>query len=158
MTFRNQTLAHVMASRLFMVATLTVTVASGIAGAIYAARGGYYAVGYYIVPFVVIVLGGLNIKPQYAPDWSYPGGRFIGPIAVCLFVAAILGPMVLGGNPEVRHVNGPRQYVAVDHARVTEISEIEFYLLSASLPLAMNGLLLHLLLEHRWRWSRRGES
>ena len=40
MTFRNETLAHVMASRIFMVATLTVTVGSGIAGTIYATRGG----------------------------------------------------------------------------------------------------------------------
>jgi hypothetical protein len=154
MTFRNQKVAAVMASKTFMVATLTVTVASGIAGTIYPTTG-YYAVGYYIVPFVVIVFGGLNVKSQYLSDWSYPGGRFIAPIAICLFVVAVFGRLALGCMPDIVYANGQEYFVAVNHGRVTHISAIVFYLLVASLPLAMAGLLLHLLLEHRWGYSRR---
>ena len=74
--------------------------------------------------------------------------------AIGLFAATVLSHVLLGGTPDVMYVDGHRVFVALSHGEVSNITVVEFYVLVMSLPLAMTGLLVHVLLEHRWRWRK----
>jgi hypothetical protein len=154
MTFRIHILAAIMATRTFMAATLAATGAFSLAQLLCPMVTWFIAI-YFIIPFVVILLEIINAKPRYKPDLSYPCGYWIAGIAVGFFVLVIVSRIIYGGVPEVIEVNGYLQCVAVNHSKMYKLSFYEFYILVASLPLAMTGLLLHVLLEHRWRYSRR---
>ena len=153
MNFRSQSAASIMASVPFMSTVLAVTVIGAIMSVAFPNVDWFKAI-YFLVPFLVLAMEMANTKPRYMPSLSYPGGRWIAPLAMCLIVLAALSRLALGGTPDIMDVNGEMQRVAVNHGKTRAVSIIEFYWLVVSLPLAMTALLIHCLLEHRWRYAR----
>ena len=53
----------------------------------------------------------------------------------------------------MRTINGGIHYFATNHGRLTPLSARSFWFLIVLQPVALSTVLLHLLLENRWRYK-----
>lgn len=152
MTFRSVLLSRVCASIAFIACCGGVSVASLALGIAWP-ESPFLAVNF-LLTFFLLAVSFLNLRPHYMPTIRYRGGKIVASLAVGLFLCAVLGRFALGGSPDIRIVDGQRLYCAVNHGKATPVNVTEYYWLVASLPTALTMVLLHCLLENRWRYNK----
>ena len=145
-------LARFMSSAVFCVVSVLIVSYCGVLAVIHPMIQVYAAL-YFLIRVIVVLACIANVKPSYRPTMRYPGGGLIMAVLLVTWVIAWGSRMALGGTPDVQVVGRITVYVAVNHGMVTRISWCEFYLLVISLPLAMSFLVIHGLLENRWRYE-----
>jgi len=110
----------------------------------------------FLATFAVVFVQFLNTAPYYLPTFRYPMGKVAAPLAAGSLVSTVLGSVWMGGYPDLIRVHGREVLCAVNHGKVTPLSSVQFHLLVASLPLALTAVLIHVLLENRWRCRELG--
>jgi len=149
--FRSTQLARILASPACIVLCMTVSLCSGVLSIARVDCEASLAVNMELTAVCVLVIA-INTKPHWSPTLRYPGGWIVGPVAVLLVSLYWLGMVVMGGSP-IRTVNAGIHYYATDHGVDTPLSAGAFWFLIVFQAASWSAVLLHFLLENRWRYK-----